>query len=676
MDYLMWNERLATHFFQPDYEGRRIFLYVTADVLGEIAGCGDALRDYVTAIKSGPPGATRQGLCQRALQTFERWRDRRGTFPPYIGYLSLFVLAAGIEGDFAAHAYYPRLRQLLGEEPTIGQYPSFHRMWELWIDLERWANEDQGARLGVFKADIAGGWEHVGLPIAQTILTQSERECLPLIFAECGLEPGTIPADEQLAQMLVARGQHRLRPRTLHLLEPSSNQDTTLRTLLLQTVFEELEEWDGQCVFEEDKQTRISGSLRLCCKLDRVSGRVAITLCCKSSQDLPEGGLALRCEPVEGKWVCEEHGFGWSTELTNREQSANLDASFLDWTQSVTARSDDGKWVFRMAATEVRILEAGGSYGLAGLVECARLPRHGRFYLLCRDRIAGAIEAWGYEDCTAFEEIAVHSGLPMGWRMFAVSEPRSDQRVRDAFPMLSFNDSVRLRCQGGIQHAHNRYFTFALPRIFLEGGDTGITVWANGTPLPGSKHLGVFELLPELERPGKLSLEARRGDEVLARRGLYLSDEPLSTTIDSPWCDRFGRCVEAGENASGDAVACGAAVAVTPPPFEEFFLPDLHTNRRVIFLGRKPGQIATLPQEPFPTEWRPVWAVPIERRGSALFCGTGIADAQPQAHEVGDRRSIRRWKEVLWHWRCRISPPTHQLLAGLWERYQQEARKL
>ena len=112
-----------------------MFVYVTPDVLREIAGNEAAVDDFVTAVKSGPPGTTRQGLCQRALQTFEQWRNRGGFFPPYVGYLAMFVLAAGIEGDFAPHAYYPRLRQLLGEQPAIGQYPSFQRMLTLWDDF-------------------------------------------------------------------------------------------------------------------------------------------------------------------------------------------------------------------------------------------------------------------------------------------------------------------------------------------------------------------------------------------------------------------------------------------------------------------------------------------------------------------------------------------------------------
>jgi hypothetical protein len=674
LDYVTWNDRVAAHFFRPEHEGRRIFLYVTPDVLGEIAGSEGAVEDFVTAVKSGPSGTTRQGLCQRALQTFEQWRNRGGVFPPYVGYLALFVLAAGIEGDFAPHAYYPRLRQLLGEEPTIGQYPSFHRMFVLWDDLERWANEDQGGRLGTFRADIAGNWMYVGLPIAQTILTQHERECLHSIFAAVGLEPGSTPTDAQLAQTLLAYGQHLLRPRTLQLVESNGDRDTSLRDLLLETVLEELQDWDGYCVQEENSEQCISGALRLCCSPDRVASRLAISLRCKSPQEFPEGGLALQCDWFKGKAVCEEHGFGWSTELIDTGQMNAVNANQIDLTQGVVARTEDGMWSFRLLGSELRIFETGGNHGLPGLVECVRLPRQGTFYLLCSDRVLDDIKAWG-AGCTEFEEIVIDEGIPSGWKMFAGSEPKNDERIRDAFPALMLNKGVRLRCEGGIQHTRNRYFTFTPPRIWLDGGDALTTVWASTTLLEAKKKLpGCFGLPAELARSGKLSIEAKRDDEVVARRNIYFSDDSLPERIEAPWCDKFGRCIEQDESIG--AVVCGSSVRGAAPPFAAFFLPDLPAIEAVILLGPKPGQIVTRPSEPPPSDWEPVWAVMIKRRGVAVFCSTGVSNAEPEADEVSDQWRVRRWREVLWGWRHRISPPHHRGLARLWARYQQRARAL
>src|SRR5207244_433688 len=98
-------------------------------------------RGTVVSVEHAPSAgrggaAASGGLCKRALRTCLGWRDRELEVPPYLAYLALFVLAAGREGDFASHAYYPRLWDLLGEPDTGRAPPSFDRMFDLWDDLE------------------------------------------------------------------------------------------------------------------------------------------------------------------------------------------------------------------------------------------------------------------------------------------------------------------------------------------------------------------------------------------------------------------------------------------------------------------------------------------------------------------------------------------------------------
>src|SRR4028118_212020 len=165
MDYLKWNNSIAAHFFKNEMAGRSVHLYVTKELITHIGQeSGADFSDFIEAIKIGLPGAKRKGLCVKAWETQENWL-RELDYPPYIGYLALFVLAAGIEGDFATHSYYPRLRKLLGEEPTTGQYPSFDRMWKLWEDLEKWSHEDKSGELGIFNSNSVGKRNHIGLPI-------------------------------------------------------------------------------------------------------------------------------------------------------------------------------------------------------------------------------------------------------------------------------------------------------------------------------------------------------------------------------------------------------------------------------------------------------------------------------------------------------------------------------
>src|SRR5713101_2412173 len=112
-----------------------VFLAVDREAVLQVGRpFGGDLDGFISAVKDGPPWATHRGLCQRALQGLDDWRTRDLRYPPYIGYLALFVLAVGVEGDFAPHAYYPRLRSLLGDGPG-SMLPSFDRMLDLWDDL-------------------------------------------------------------------------------------------------------------------------------------------------------------------------------------------------------------------------------------------------------------------------------------------------------------------------------------------------------------------------------------------------------------------------------------------------------------------------------------------------------------------------------------------------------------
>jgi hypothetical protein len=111
--YLLWNDAIASRFFSPEHAEEPVYLFVTQEVLAEVGQqLDEGPDDFIAAVRAGPPGVTRSGHCQRALQIAEGWRDRGFSYPPYIAYLALFVMAAGHEGDFDPRDYYPRTGEL------------------------------------------------------------------------------------------------------------------------------------------------------------------------------------------------------------------------------------------------------------------------------------------------------------------------------------------------------------------------------------------------------------------------------------------------------------------------------------------------------------------------------------------------------------------------------------
>lgn len=674
MDYLTWNNRIAAHFFNTDRAGCRVRLYVTEALINEIGVSDNAgLAGFIAAVQAGPPWVKESQLCLKAKRSWQEWRARSLPYPPYLVYLSLFVLAAGREGDYNPNAYYPRLRSLLGEAPVSGTYPRFDLMLELWDDLERWANLDQQGRLGLFTADIAGNRIHVGLPIAQTILTEEERHALPLIFSEAGFDPLALPNSQTLAARLLLLGRSLLKPRTLSTLKTSQHKFSAESEWLLNVIAEELRDWDGQVGNSNnvnERSWRFAGALCLCLELDRTASRVAATLRCRSSRDFPAEGFVLQSEA--GEFTCEESALGWSTTLISSTDGTEFDAFRCNWAEGWRLLDAEQQWSFNLPASPVRIFVNGSHAGLPGLVECQQLPLRTTFYLAARQEHCELLANWGAAGCCGFREINILHGLPTGWRFFELESVQSDELVREQLPLLALPRTLRLELEGGLRISQgNRFFRFAPPVVRVIGGTLADTPTCNGIRLLDTTTPDLYTLPPEALAQSDL-LIAAPGNE--ATRRLFLADDEFQLApLPRAGFGRFGERLT--NFATESPSLSGAALSnFATPAFAFHTLAEVQGERRVYFIGRQPGQIVACPYEPLPEDWQPVWAVPLRQQGKAIFCGASLATAGPLPLAGGDRKKLRLWKEVLWHSRKRITPPAHKGLSELWRKFQQEAQ--
>lgn len=701
MNYLEWNDLLAAQFFKPEMGGRKVFLFVTSEMLDRLGRTRQVDHaDFVRAVIEGPPWAIRTGLCYRAYEAYSGWRQRGSVYPLYIGYLGLFVLAAGLDGDFAPHAYYPRLRTLIGEDPIIGQYPYFPHMRELWDDLERWSQEDKLGELGNFNVILAGKWRHVGIPIAQTLMTQEELEALPPLFVRAGLDPTSPPSDEDLAGIARGLGANSLRNRTLHLLQQPGEGDDELREALIQILQDELLQWNGTAsgVVETpearhpprprppaaapaerpqrpDVMTVRGGSLRLRCQYDRVAARMKVLLHCKSVYPFPEEGLVLTSAGDEADYECEDLASGWSSPLSRGDDGGMVDATAFDWNIGVELVDPVGSWRFTLHGSPVRIFVSGAIYGLGDLIEERRLPTAAPFYIAASRECCGLIARWGTTGCAGFRELPVLSGLPPGWRFFYAERANSDELVRDAFSTLALPRTTSLQFDGGIRvAAGNQFFTFAPPRVLVNGPDAGLQLECNGIPMIRGDAESHY-LLPEKSPAGvRLVIEARRGQDEIARKTLSLLDQLEWPGVSAGYrIDAHGNISEVGNaeipvfaGALTEHVDAPALVAL--PPF------DVSRYTNAILLGRRPGEVASWPREDLPLDWTPVWAVIMRKRGFVVCCAPDALQASVASTNTGNRRLISMWKDVLWHRRKRIRPPTDPMVLALWREYQERAR--
>lgn len=681
MDYLSWNERVASHFFRPEAAGQKVYLYVNEEVIADLGALdGVGVEDFVEAIKLGPPWVTRQGMCQKALQSLKNWRARGGDHPPYVGYLALFVLAAGIEGDFSPIAYYPRLRSLLGDEPASGQMPSFDNMWELWFDLESWSNQDKAGALGIFSVSFAfNKWIHIGLPVAQTLLTKSERDALPTIFAKAELDPISPPSDEELAVLLKTHGRDELQHRTLRLLEGVGEDDDARRVVLVELILDELRDWDGIAAIERGSSEQahpVYGSLCLCCEVDATAGMAHVTLRCRTKHDFPEDGLLLVMDCYPDHFRCEEAALGWSLPVTSDSGGPPIDASKFDWSQGLHFRDPDQEWFFRLPASPIRIFVSGAIHEMSGIVETRRLPQGSPFYLAASEDCTQLLERWGASGCAGFRKLPITRGMPEGWSFFHAEAAHSDELVKSEYPLLALPRTIRLAFDGGIRVSRGQqFFKFAPPKLVVEGSIQSIELYCNEVRLWPGRIDSIYDLPAEALNSNEVTIEARHNGDTYRKRLFLVDDFPWPSQTSEREFDSFGSVRP--ETGSHIASVAGALVSgVNAPPFDFRDIPRIPEERRVFYVGREPGQIISWPSEPLPTAWSPVWIIPMRQRGRAIFCGMSLSTSEPLRSRCDDRRKLKEWKELLWHRRKRITIPTHLGLRALWERFQQEARSV
>jgi hypothetical protein len=678
--YRDWNAAISRHVFREEFAGRRVFLFVTEDdldVIGRDMGAG--LESFFRAVTGGPPGDPKAALvARRAVAQKDSWRRRRPLEgpPPYIAYLALFVIAAGTDDeDLPEHAYYPRLRRQLGLPETGGALPDFYGLQDVWRDLEKWSIEDMDGRLGIFRFQIAGGYVHVGVPRAQTLLTHGEIDSLPSAFAAAQLDPTAQPTDRELSQALERWGQQ-LRRRTRGVLQARS--EDPLRGALLEVVRAELAEWDGEIADgaadgDGSGHGIVFGGLRLC--LERHGGRWFSSLRCTLSRDYPAEPMILIDPGRPWRFVCEELTAPWSQRLRLEDQAGAFDASSVAWSEPIQLRDEERGWRLQMRGRRLRLFEDGETHGLPGLVETFRLERARPVYLACASEHTSVIERWGQEAASGFAEVVAPGALPTDWQLFRAAEVHDDAAIRSLEPSLAFPGHLGLRLVGGVRTGRGAsYLGFAPPAVAIEGGD-GSEILRCADRTLASLGPGLYALPDELPRGEHLVIDLVRDGEPVRRLGLVLRDEVAWTHPGPLRVDHLGVPV-----APGTPGICGAYVSPELRHLARDFRPPIATPwPTAILVGAVPGQVARWPEEPLPRSWPPVWVIGPRGAGRGrrplAFVGSSVAASRPAAtSRAAKRRLANRWREVIWYWRKQVEAPSQPDLAALWSEYLEAAR--
>jgi hypothetical protein len=672
MNYEEWNAALGRCFFNPGNVGKRVYLHTTRELVREIAGVSNGVEDFVAAVKTGPSSVTRGEMCAKAYALYREWRLRSLEYPPYLGYLCLFSLAAAHEGAWARHAYYPRLWDVLGEN-NQGAPPQFRDVTPtLWYDLEIWTHNDKKGEWGLFKSQSSIDWIYVGLPIAQTILTEEERRALPELFEEADLEPGAVLPEGQLAARLAPVADTRLRRRTAQLLHATDASD--YRSSLLEIIQADLDEWDGKVHRPDgpDQETSARAGLRIWLKEIDPAGFVESRLVASLPASLSSDELLLQNAGFQHKsFECQPQTARLTDALRENDSLEELRAENLRWEGRSEFRCVHTGARLVLQASSLRIFASGGSE-MTGFIETNRVPSHGAFFVAAHGFTANEINDWGSKNCRIWSEVRVARGLPARWRLFSAADTLGDGGFATRYPSLSRPSSPRIKFEGGVRGGNGAsYFPFALPHIVFDWHSKPTFLNLNGKPLAATDGFRFAVGINDVQDVNKI--EAVIGD-IKVQTSLFVVRDgwQWGEGRDCPAVNHFG---SAGVASDTVRIRGGLVDAPAAPAFVPDTEAIVEETDCAVLLGRVPGQVANIRRgEPLPS-WSPVWAVSKTRRIVVFaYCGSSIDDSMPT--KGAQDGNTRVWASIIWVNRKRTQEVKHPRVRKLLTKYREVAREL
>jgi hypothetical protein len=501
-DYDKWNEAICERYFPVSGKGRPTYLALDEEELSELAPVvgvsrDEALESFVSSIlvESRPPIP----IWRPFIQAMANWRyEGSAGLPPYIGLLGLCVIAASqMETDrtqgIGGHAYYPRLKALLGLEPTTGMPDGFERVRDLWHDLDVWLREDlQGAR-GLSTVRSHPRLSNIGWPLSQCILRAADRNRLPDFFRAVDLAPGDQIANQRLLVLFrawAARSQLLTGP-ALRLI---ARDDEAVEEELMGMVQRELAAWDGS--LRDARGRRRAGILA---RIERFAGgrKMELSFVVPRPEGFPEGSFRAH----DGRELkVTDGGDGWYGDL-DLPPTKNLLAKGISFANSSFALTLDPSPVIPLRA----------SYYPPGWVEVPQATLADTHMLLVQTGHADSVEDFLKRHASAgWRAFQPQGNLPNGWKIFDRVSIRSapvefDQSLSRLIPRLN----VASRLEGGLPVSRGIYLRDGEPDLWVDvGSESGASIKLPTGVLPLKPGVQQVRLSEQSLPTGEITLDA------------------------------------------------------------------------------------------------------------------------------------------------------------------------
>lgn len=451
LDYVGWTRSIGRWLFRPECAGESVYLAIDAEALLTIArsaeppisfaNAEEAATDFVRAVR-------------RQLARPSGWeltgKGSEEAPPGCLGLLAFQVYAAFRmmeDESWSAGAYWPRVKQLLGERASASIYPKnfdikIHQY--MWRDLlQSWANDSrtgcQGGRRGILMLppkSIGQGHSHVRLPLSQALLRTEDRRRLPKFFTEAGLVAGETLSAKKLNRLHGGLLGERRDLFTAHACKVFTDHR---RAAALEQVCRELSEWDGS-YSEREKRAGLT-PVRMWCNLHQRRGTLSGGLAYKDEQGLWQRHPDLTLKEVLGPSFVPPPRHSYTPFYTDRTLLV-FDTSFGSYIEKRSAGAGDRAIVLAKGSSFNHLVD-----GLGAVID---------------DPESALLKS---------------QDLPPPWQLLRINEVRFGPKRPWPWSEMLDRDEVSMHLSGGLKLSHSTWLEGFGPRLELRGERLPEAVW-------------------------------------------------------------------------------------------------------------------------------------------------------------------------------------------------------
>lgn len=484
MKYLEWNNIISAYFFNTANAGKEIHLYLTKNDIISIGKPSfseetdeEIWLNYITSIKHGLPGSSGNivskakfahsknnlvGL-KKADGTFATIDDVAVLYPPYVSYLTFFVLPLIEDVDnnnIRANNYYGRLNTFLQKNHITENIGTTdfrdNEINNLWEDLANWANIKNNGDLGLFKVIpfLNANWVYVGKVFSQCVLPPKFMNQLPQLFESIGLVPDTSYDDTFLKEKIRNSRTNFIPKSTLDFLK----NDDEISKSIIQTIQLQYKKWSGESHEEIEEGTTLKkkrnftiAPLFLQFKLNTNDEVIEFSYRMYSSNDYPED---LRFGDYENLYEIK----GWSKTIP------------IEFKERLELKDNFNKWIAKFPERDVRLFVSAGTFQLSNdfWIETDLLSKTERMYLLCRNDKTELIKEWGNTFRNGDFQQEDFDGLPDNYCLFWFRNPTQGHTH---FSILTLYTEKRIELVGGLKVNFRTYSDDFLPEVEIINSD-------------------------------------------------------------------------------------------------------------------------------------------------------------------------------------------------------------